>query len=437
MNPEFKRYLWLELTVARLVVMPLLLGMLFFIIVKADNGDASGYFALVAFVILVVAWGGKLSADSIIDEVSAHTWDNQRMSSLPPWQMVWGKLFGSSVFAWYGGLFCLAMYLLGNLGRMPLSLLVTLAVVVVLVAITFQAMGLISGLMSMRANQRNRNMGLLILLVLVFGSLIMPQLAGDEMHLYNSRRWHGLEMSQLDFILYSAVSWCGWVLFGAYRMMRSEMQYRNGPFTWLLFLLWITVYFSGLVDGDTATRTERSMQLAVMFSGISLIAYILLLSERMNLIELRKLLYQRSEKDGGFYLDLIPLWLLTLAFVVILTLAAVVILSGDQSLIPGKLAAPIALCFILRDAAATLMLRLSPTNRRGALAALIYLAVVYYIANAIIDVTANGGFVAALFLPNLNGDWLNGLLPALIGAVAMITLAGWRLYRPLLARPST
>ena len=437
MNPEFKRYLWLELTVARLVVMPLLLGMLFFIIVKADSGDASGYYALVAFVILVVAWGGKLCADSIIDEANAHTWDNQRMSSLPPWQMVWGKLFGSSVFAWYGGFFCLAMYLYGNLGRTPLSLLVTLTVVAILVAITFQAMGLISGLMLMRANQRNRNMGLLILLVLVFGSVIIPQLAGDETHLYNSTRWHGWEMSQLDFILFSAVSWCGWVLFGAYRMMRSEMQYRNGPITWLLFLLWITAYFSGLIDGDTATRTERSAQLGVVFFGIAGIGYILLLIEQMNLVELRKLIYQRTEKAGGFYLDLIPLWLLTLAFIVMLTLASVILLSGDQSLEQARLAVPIALCFILRDAAVILMFRLSPNNRRGALASLIYLGVVYYIANAIIDVSSNGGFVSAIFLPKLNGDWQSGLLPALIGAVAMIALAGWRLYRPLLERPQS
>ncbi len=437
MNPEFKRYLWLELTVARLVVMPLLLGMLFFIIISSDNGDTSGYFALVAFIILVVAWGGKLSADSIIDEVSAHTWDNQRMSSLPPWQMVWGKLFGSSVFAWYGGLFCLAMFLFGNLGQMPLTLLVVITVVSILVAITFQAMGIISGLMSMRANQRNRNMGLLILLVLVFGSVIVPQLAGDSMRLYDSKQWHSWEVSNLEFILFSAVSWCGWALFGAYRMMRSEMQYRNGPLTWLLFLLWITLYFSGFINGDTLTRTEQSAQLAVVFSGITMIAYILLLIEQMNLIELRKLLYQRSEKDGGFYLDLIPLWLLTLVFLVMITLAAVVMLSGDQSLVPARLAAPIALCFVLRDAAVILMLRLSPNNRRGAFSALIYLLLVYYIANAIVDAGTTGGFIVALFLPNLSGDWLYGLLPALIGAVLMIALAAWRLYRPLLARPST
>lgn len=434
MNPEFKRYLWLELTVARLVVMPLLLGMLFFIIVSADNGDSSGYFALVAFIILVVAWGGKLSADSIIDEASAHTWDNQRMSSLPPWQMVWGKLFGSSVFAWYGGLFCLLMFLFGNLGRMPVSLLVIESVIAVLAAISFQAMGIISGLMSMRANQRNRNMGLLILLVLVFGSMIMPQFVGDSLHLYDSKQWHGIAMSQLDFMLFSAISWCGWTLYGAYRMMRSEMQYRNGPFAWLLFLLWITVYFSGLVDGDTIIRSAQSAQLAVVFVGIASIAYILLLVERVNLIELRKLIYQRSEKDGGFYLDLIPLWLLTLTYLLMVTVAAVVILRGDQSMNEAILAAPIAHCFVLRDAAAILMLRLSPNNRRGALSALIYLLVIYYVGNIFMELMSHGGFVAAMLLPNLQGDWLSGLLPALIGAGLMIGVAGWRLYKPLFER---
>ena len=436
MNPEFKRYLWLELTVARLVVMPLLLGMLFFTIVGADNGDSSGYFALVAFIILVVAWGGKLSADSIIDEASARTWDNQCMSSLPPWRMVWGKLFGSSVFAWYGGLFCLLMFLFGNIGQVPLLEIVIVIVVAVLTAITFQALGIISGLMSLRANQRNRNMGLLILLVLMFGAMIMPQFAGDSIHLYDNKQWHGFAMSQLDFILFSAVSWCGWTLFGAYRMMRSEMQYRNGPFAWLLFLLWITVYFSGLIDDDTVMRTAQSAQLAVVFVGIATIVYILLLVERVYLIDLRKLIYQRSEKDGGFYLDMLPLWLLTLAFLLMVTVAAAVILRGDQSMGEAILAAPIALCFILRDAAVILMLRLSPNNRRGAMSALIYLLVVYYIANIFVEMMTQGGFVAAMFLPNLNGDWENGLLPALIGAGLMLALAAWRLYRPLFTKTS-
>lgn len=436
MNPEFRRYLWLELTLQRLVIMPLVLGMLFFLIIKGDSGDSGGQFALVTFMILVVAWGGKLSADSIVDEVNARTWDNQRMSSLPPWQMVWGKLFGSSIITWYGGLFCLSMYLVGNYGSQPLLSLLVLALAAVLMAISFQAVGIVSALMSMRANLQNRNTLLLILLVLLVGPVLLPQLVGNGQALFKTIQWYGWETPRLHFILFSAVTWCGWALFGAYRMMRSEMQYRNGPFAWLLFLLWGSVYFIGLIDEGIDGRSIAYAKLIMVYSGVAVIAYILLLSEQINLVELRKLIYQRREKDSGFYLDLIPLWLLTLSFLLLLTIAAMAMSVDEQGLAQALLAAPTAFCFIVRDTAVILMLRLSPNSRRGVMPVVIYLVVAYYIASAITGVISNSEFLAALFIPNLSGDWSHGLLPALLGAMVMVAVAGWRLY-PLVRKPSS
>jgi pimeloyl-ACP methyl ester carboxylesterase len=56
------------------------------------------------FGVLTILWGTRLAANSILDEMADKTWDWQRLSILSPWTMTWGKLFGATAFAWYGGL---------------------------------------------------------------------------------------------------------------------------------------------------------------------------------------------------------------------------------------------------------------------------------------------------------------------------------------------
>ena len=109
MNPEFKRNLWLEMSPSRLAIMPgvlALIGLLVYVL-NPDDPQRSLFVAFsVLFVGLTVGWGSLLVVSSINNEVSERTWDQQRLSALSPWDMAWGKLFGSAAYAWYGGLLC-------------------------------------------------------------------------------------------------------------------------------------------------------------------------------------------------------------------------------------------------------------------------------------------------------------------------------------------
>jgi len=110
-NPELQRNLWLEFSLHRLVVMPCVLALLFLCAAlgtqpNSDVGVTTT--GLLLFIGLAGFWGARRAADAVTEEFRGKTWDGQRMSALGPWAMTWGKLVGSTSYAWYGALMCLA-----------------------------------------------------------------------------------------------------------------------------------------------------------------------------------------------------------------------------------------------------------------------------------------------------------------------------------------
>ena len=91
-NPELQRYVWLELTPHRLVIIPLVLTAVFYLNYLINSNflgfvESLRITAMVAFCILVLIWGGKLVTESIISEVNEKTWDCQRMNASGPLSM--------------------------------------------------------------------------------------------------------------------------------------------------------------------------------------------------------------------------------------------------------------------------------------------------------------------------------------------------------------
>ena len=99
-NPEFKRNLWLSFSTHRLIGMPAFLTLIFMTIALADfrSEIASSLYvsSISAFIFIVWLWGARNANSTIVDELRDKTWDQQRMSSLDPWTMTWGKLFCST-----------------------------------------------------------------------------------------------------------------------------------------------------------------------------------------------------------------------------------------------------------------------------------------------------------------------------------------------------
>ena len=118
MNPEFRRQLWLQFSATRLIVLPLLVLACFAAAGLSQPDDLPQTLALVGAALFgLLVWGmGTLAAGaSVIDEITEHTWDQQRMSALQPWAMTWGKLAGATSYGWYGGLICLLVAVPGTM----------------------------------------------------------------------------------------------------------------------------------------------------------------------------------------------------------------------------------------------------------------------------------------------------------------------------------
>src|SRR5690606_8467172 len=118
-NPEFRRNLWIQFTSTRVLVAAMLTGLLLVCALAVDYGltrnafvpDITGFVAYWLAAAIVIFWAGRGAAGAVLREIRGRTWDAQRLSTLHPWTMAWGKLFGATSLAWFMALVCIGAYL--------------------------------------------------------------------------------------------------------------------------------------------------------------------------------------------------------------------------------------------------------------------------------------------------------------------------------------
>jgi len=262
-NPELKRNIWLELTPNRLITMPLVLAAIFYLIYLSDNSfygfmhriERLRTMSVVAFGLIVFVWGTKLVSESVITEVNEKTWDSQRMTCISPLDMSIGKLFGSTLYTWYGGMFCAGAYLISALYLPDAPLRLKFFLITILAALLGHAISLNFSLMEIRKNREKEKIkttffvlvGLVLIFSLVSGFLVSG-LSGLVRKTEHIIRWHSLNFSYSDFMLFSVLFFLVWSVIGVYRNMRTEFQMTSGPYVWLTFLISFMLYLSGFLS---------------------------------------------------------------------------------------------------------------------------------------------------------------------------------------------
>jgi hypothetical protein len=101
LNAELRRNIWLNFTAQRLILTPLIISLIIYVTYmfsgKGDSGSLSFYLAC----FFIFLWGVKDASETVIEEINNSTWDFQRQSTISPWSMTCGKLFGSTLFSWW------------------------------------------------------------------------------------------------------------------------------------------------------------------------------------------------------------------------------------------------------------------------------------------------------------------------------------------------
>lgn len=398
MNPEFRRNLWLELNPRRIVLSAVFLSLVFFAAALWDKG--SSYAATVAvflYYIIVVVWGAHNAALSVVGEIRERTWDAQRLSSLSASEMMWGKLFGSTIYNWFMGAICLAVVLVHSLVHDgPLAALIDFVYFAAIGAIA-QASSLLASLLAVRRRRTHSR-----------GEIFLYQLAGlaAAVAVYWVWRaanpaggrpyaapvvWWGVTFGAQPFLLASLALFTGWTLLGCYRQMRLELKIENGPFVWLAFLGFIGLYVAGFdawlsQEAMTAGWDTSALRLSLAASAFAALTYVMVLIEPKDRVHFRWLGAQLARarvssalwRLDGFTMSYIALVLVTGALMGWLWSHV----AGSQANI-ALIAA--GLGFVTRDVAIFVFFGTHPGRRRGDFTAAIALFALYLLVPSILS----------------------------------------------------
>jgi len=430
LNPELQRNLWIELTPARLVIAPLVLGLILALAWLAGDQGAAADTAQFLFFLLALVWGARRAAAALGDEVSGATWDGQRMSALGAWEMTWGKLLGGTAFVWYCALIVLGAGFAAELldGHPALAQRHLLDRIVS--GLLAQSVALLVCLVLLRKLRPIRALPLTLpqLLGIAAGAIgtgsgFDPSGLADGARRAGEVAWLGRTFDAAWFLLAFRACLLAWALVGIFRLVRVELQFRAWAWVWAAFVGFLVVFVEGLVE--PAAGGSVPLLLPGFLTG-ALLVYVALLAEPKGLVAYRGLLAALLGRDWARAGRLLPLWAAGLAVLLPVALGLAVQLSvaplerdlpflGGDRLRPDALWIATCLLFLLRDIGVFLLLNFVAWRRRADLAGLIWLGVAYGILPALLGL-ADLAIALPLLVP------LAGLPPALALGPVLVEL---------------
>ncbi|CAK8723436.1 hypothetical protein GCAAIG_13230 [Candidatus Electronema halotolerans] len=442
-NPEFRKNIQLELNPVKLVLMPVVIGMMFAVVYlsvdnKAPAAPPLQLAALILFAALVFVWGTKMAVESLISEFNDRTWDSQRMTAIGPWSLAWGKLLGSSLFAWYGGLFCLLVFAASTAaipaaeGQRMLKMLLFSIFAGSCIQTTMLA-SILTEFAKKReaAKMRVSSYSIVALLLL----MQVSSFAAAAYNVQETAHWFGMDLHPFDIMLYSSLFFCLWGIVGMYRAMRKELQFESRPTVWAIFLISMMIYCAGFIPPDaTLSFADRLLICSWISFAIAVISfYIMLLTEPKHLVDFRLIRSRAQQKNWAGLMTKIPAWLISFllaamlcAVMLIFNAAGLADLNKEQDFFIQF--SPLALLlFCLRDIGIVLYVNFSSTKKNRDVTALFYIAILYMLVPSLLQI-AEAKVLLPWFVPFIESNFINTILPVAVQAGFVLTLA-WRKMR--------
>jgi hypothetical protein len=439
MNPELQRNLWLEASPFRLALIAGFLLLVFAATSVALGGVIStSSAALALYWFFAVLWGTRSAALSVVGEIRERTWDSQKLSSIGPWDMVWGKLLGATCANWFGALLCLPFIVMPLWFDHGPGAAIVFGVVLVMLGLLAQAVALLSSLNVIRRNTGNWRLDIFLCQVAGIGAAFAYYTvwssgaafmrSGDQGLL-----WWGHAFNLRSFHLVSLVAFTVWALIGCWRAMRAELRFANGPWVWLAWLLYLCIYQAGFeswiaakLPGVMMADSHAAMRMLLAVLALLGSTYGMVFLEPKDPVRLRWLGEQARAGRFGKVFRSLDAWMLSYGAAMAGLLVLAVLLWRDDH-VAASACAPVALAmmgFLTRDVGIFLMMR-SFAKGRGDFAALAVLGTLYLLLPTILHGAGLDG-AQFLFLPTLHGPALPGILAAwLQGAATAI----WALRR--------
>lgn len=454
MNPELRRNLWLQFSVIRLLLAPIVIGAILALTWLVAERELTGVaqVAEAIYVLLVLLWGTRRAADLVAEEIAGGTWDGQRMSALGAWEMSWGKLLGGTSYVWYcAGLAFLARLIAQWAGGIPpwadkewIQLLHLLGV-----GALAQSVAMLVSLALLRRQAARRRLGVTLsqIVGILAGVAAMGELPGGLVDLMTPDVvWYGWVWDGARFALASLGLFLAWSVFGVYRLMRVELKFRSGPAAWIGFLLFLMIYGNGfLYRPILIAGGPLAAWLVLPFLLAAGLTYLAAFVEPKDVMRYRWLLAAIAAGDLRQAWALLPQWLpvylLALLSALLLCTSADLtdighrllsgpfVSSGELAHAPDLAFYPLAVAiYLLRDVLLVLYCNFGPGRQRGDATAFIILFAIY---------GPLAGILASLGLSNLLpvlapfplAPPLFNFAAAIVEAAAMAFLVQGRLAR--------
>jgi hypothetical protein len=426
MNPEFRRQLWLQFSLTRLVLIPALLAICMvaaYLSTPVKILESWTFLASGAFFLLVFGMGVRAAGASVTDEITEATWDQQRMSAMQPWSMAWGKLAGATAYSWYGAALCLLVAVPSALSTHDHVL--SKALSAVLLGVFFQAVMVAVNLQLVKIGgtvARRGGLWLLVLMGLLLFNLV-PSLTRD----LHQITWWNMAFSSQGFTIASLVLCVACALVSCWRSMAEVLAVRQLPWGWPALALVTTTYLAGFKPENPA----------LFFAGFGLIVCTLVTYGALVTEPQTRPLWQRiiTQLQSGRWvtaLQLLPRWPTTLCLSAVFALVCMVVLDAGFFAVTtgprwGQMAQqPIAFVLLLgRDCCIALFFAFSPTGRRPMLAFLVSMFVLYGVLPWLFFSAAQDSILLGLVLP-WSAPGLFGLLGAVVQLAVAWALLQWR-----------
>lgn len=441
LNSEIRKYFWQDFSLQRMIAMPAVLSLiLLFITLTANKNEDRAIVATMLFIyfIIILFWGGYKAACAVIEEVKDNTWDYQKLSSVSPWSLTFGKLFGSTLYNWYGGIIILAILGFYSLYSQSILQVSYNLIMLVLVGVFCHAVALLASIQSLRTQRSYKRLHTVsyLIIALTISMFFFPSkgsLYGFPIKSYMSSttHWFHFEVPETLFLLVSLSCFLFWTVIAIYRLMREELKFRNIPWVWGLFVIFAMIYVTGFIfnphkysAGSVRFLSGFSLGMAFTFGVISI--YLMYFADTINITRYRILWNSIKSKNLIKSGESLPRWVVS--FVITFIVGGVICISelvqngvGVEHVIVSVIT---LLLFVLRDACILHYFKFAVNNQRASLATLFYLSMLYILVPALF-MAAESKFLAKMFFPAFHQD--NSYID-IIPAIIHVGLAGGLLY---------
>jgi hypothetical protein len=392
-----------------------------------DRGPDLANAAAIVFAAIAFPWGNRMIADSLTQEIAGNTWDRQRMSALGAWEMTWGKLFGSTIYVWYGGVICLAVFVVSLVDAWPGHEIFIAVSMMVLTAVFSHAVCFMFTLLAVRRQREYGPIraGLYQFIAVIIGLVL---LTGGLSGLFDgsgpgSVHWFGQSIPTPVFLFLTVGVWSIWAVAGSVAVMRAEFQQSGSAWLWLGHLVFSMLYIAGIDLVPEIVSRHAPWLPAGLFPAFCLAiaaTYVTAFCEPKSRMTPRRLVQLIIRGQIAAAVHALPRF--ALGVMVIGTSAAAIMLAGlfDGSDDVASGASRLGLftlsifLFVVRDI--VIILTFSAINPRfGERRAFVFLLIVYTALPALLSMLSLDALLP-LFWPIWGGGISASVLPAAIQA---------------------